>query len=63
MTLKLAFAALFLLLGMVPARAATSCTVTATTVAFGTVAFAVVNSTGTVTVKCTANDPTINTLE
>jgi len=48
----LALAALVLLLSAPEARAATTCIAAATTVAFGTVAFAAVNSSGTVSVIC-----------
>ena len=50
-----------LVLALLPviAHAATTCTVSATTVAFGTVQFTTVNSTGTVTINCNANDASI----
>ena len=43
----------------VAANAVTTCTVSATTVAFGVVQFSAVNSTGTVTINCNANDASI----
>lgn len=51
----LALAALFLVLMPAAARAA-SCSVTATTLAFGTVAFSTVASTSTVKVTCTGSE-------
>ena len=49
---RLALAPIVLLLSSIVAQGAVLCTTSATTVAFGTVAFSAVNSTGTVTVNC-----------
>lgn len=48
----------FLLSGPLAANAAPSCSVSATTVAFGTVAFSTVNSTGTVKITCSGSAAT-----
>ena len=58
MKLRLALALVFALIPAA-AQAVTTCTVSATTVAFGVVQFSVVNSTGTVTINCNANDASI----
>ncbi len=59
MKLRFALAAFVLVMMPVAANAITTCTVSATTVAFGVVQFSAVNSTGTVTINCNANDASI----